>query len=42
MTKCQNCKNTIGFVFGTCIVCNWNYLDCSFHLTNDTNKENEK
>jgi len=26
MFECPKCKNTIGFVFGTCGRCGWNHL----------------
>ncbi len=31
-TICPNCKNEIGFVFGMCISCGFNYLDHTFHF----------
>lgn len=31
-TICPHCENTIGFAFGTCSRCGWNYLDHSFHF----------
>ena len=31
MTTCPKCNNTMGFAFGTCTRCDWNYLDNSYH-----------
>lgn len=28
---CPKCLNRIGFVFGTCGDCGWNYLDDTYH-----------
>lgn len=28
---CPICKNTMGFIFGTCIECGYNYLDHTYH-----------
>jgi hypothetical protein len=28
---CEKCGNRIGFVFGTCCNCGWNYLDKTWH-----------
>lgn len=30
MKACPHCQNTIGFVFGTCCQCGWNYLENRF------------
>ena len=29
--ECPICKNRIGFAFGTCVECGYNYLDFTFH-----------
>ncbi len=29
--ECPICKNTMGFAFGTCVECGYNYLDKTFH-----------
>lgn len=26
MSKCPKCSNSIGFVFGMCTSCGWNYI----------------
>ena len=31
-TVCLKCKNEMGFAFGTCVDCGWNYLDHSYHF----------
>lgn len=28
---CEKCGNRIGFAFGTCCNCGWNYLDKTYH-----------
>lgn len=28
---CPHCGNRVGFAFGTCIECGWNYLTRKFH-----------
>lgn len=30
-STCPHCKNTMGFSFGTCVECGFNYLDNQFH-----------
>ena len=30
--KCPICDNMIGFAFGTCIDCGYNYIDHTFHF----------
>lgn len=30
--ECLICKNTKGFVCGTCINCGYNYLDHTYHI----------
>ena len=30
--ECPVCKNTRGFVCGTCVQCGYNYLDNTFHF----------
>lgn len=29
--ECPICKNTMGFAFGTCCRCGYNYLDHTYH-----------
>ena len=28
---CPICKNTMGFAYGTCIECGYNYIDNTYH-----------
>ena len=30
--ECPICKNTMGFAFGTCIECGYNYNDNTYHF----------
>lgn len=28
---CPKCNNKLGFSFGTCSSCGWNYIDSTYH-----------
>lgn len=30
--ECPHCKNTVGFIFGTCSQCGYNYLSMQFEI----------